>query len=276
VGPVSIEGLNLLCDIRYDNNALAEGFAAGDLERFDDMALACFYFYNRFTLCIMYLLRRAPDAAAMMASIGHETKKYLRKIGRKATNTDWLEGFQETIKAIFMDEALRLGAGKNECDALDNLFKLDIYRILAVNAPQREKIFRKLEPMRKYPLAKRVVTIETINSVAMATSGKMIRIGYAWSDLCNLAELRDAIVPAADAVFLHAPFEDWDARIVPLSPLEQSMVETLPADRPLRMNQFMGQALRTARKTGAAGEEEKAVHAAIVRLTEEGIIYSWE
>jgi hypothetical protein len=273
VRPVSCERLNLLCDIRYDNIALASGFAEADLERFDDEAIACFYFYNRFALSARYLISRSPDAAATMASIGKKTKTYLRKIGRVATNTDWLDGFQDIIHGIFMEEATGLGAGPVECDALDTLFKLDIYRILALNAPQREKIFRKFEAVRNNPLRREVIAFDRISAVYLVGAGKIIRTAYRWADLRRLAELRETITPAPDSVYLHAPFEDWDARIVPLSPVERSIVEMLPAEKPLRWSQLLRSVMRVAKRSAVADNPEDAVKNAIVRLADEGIVY---
>jgi hypothetical protein len=91
--------------------------------------------------------------------------------------------------------------------------------------------------------------------------------------LCDLAKLRESIVPSSDAVFLHAPFENWDAQIVPLSPLEQTIVELLPAERPLRLSQLFGPALRHAKKAALSVNPEKDVHKAIDCLAREGIIY---
>ncbi|MBN1577397.1 MAG: radical SAM protein [Chitinispirillaceae bacterium] len=273
VRPVDTGSLDLLCDIRYDNIALSTDFTAHDLERFDDMALSCFYFYNRFALSLGYLMKRSPDPAATVAVIGGKTKEFLHSVGRTATNTDWLEGFQETIHTLFLEQAKVLGAGPVECSAFDDLFKLDIYRILAISAPQREKIFRRLDAVREYPLRVRPLRAEPGCSVHLVTAGKTIRLAYRWNDLCALEKLRESIVPASEAVFLHSAFEDWDARITPLSPLERGIIELVPAERPILFDHLQGPALRRAKKLSPEGDAEAGVARAIAGLARAGILY---
>ncbi|MBN1308000.1 MAG: radical SAM protein [Chitinispirillaceae bacterium] len=273
VRPVDIGSLDLLCDIRYDNIALSADFTLHDLERFDDMALSCFYFYHRFALSLEYLMKRSPDPAATVAAIGRKTKGFIRSIGRTATNIDWLEGFQETIHFLFLEQAKALGAGPAERGAFDDLFKLDIYRILTITAPQREKIFRRFAAVREHPLRPRPMSAEPGCSVHLAAAGKKVRLAYCWKDLCSLERLRESIEPKSDAVFLHAAFEDWGTRITPLSPLAEAIIELVPAERPILFNHLRSQALRRARKLFPDGSAESEVARAVAHLAHEGIIY---
>ena len=273
VRPVSTGSLDLLCEIRYDNIALAEGFDASDLERFDAVALACFYFYNRFFLSLGYLIRRSPDPADTLAAIGKKTKEFLRSIGRTATNTDWLEGFQDTIHGLFLEQARALGAGPVECRGFEELFKLDIYRILTVNAPQREKLFKRLNSVRRFPYRPVEETPGTGCTVYLASTGKLIRCAFRWSDLRNLETVKESMTPFQEAVYMHASFEDWDARITPLSPLEQTILSLVSAERPIRYDHLKGPALRRAKKLFTEETADTEVVKATASLSRAGILY---
>jgi radical SAM superfamily enzyme YgiQ (UPF0313 family) len=273
VRPIATESLDLLCDIRYDHIALSTGFKAMHLERFDDMALACFYFCNRFALSLNHLIKRSPAPADTIAAIGKKTKLFLHSIGRKATNTDWLDGFQEAIHALFLEQLKILGAGPIECSAFEDLFKLDIYRILSVNAPQREKLFRRLEAVRMNPLYPQSYSAESGRAVYLATMGKMITCAYSWKDLCALEQLKEAIQPGPQTIFLHAAFEDWDARIFPMSPLERMVIGSIPNDRPISFDHLMSSVFRQAKRHSSGVDLKEPIVRAIETLAREGILY---
>ncbi|MGB7570101.1 MAG: radical SAM protein, partial [Chitinivibrionales bacterium] len=106
-----VKSCNLMCDIEYNNIALYEGFTLNDLTVFDDLSLAVFYFYNRFRLSLDYLCKRFNGNAALLyQTIGRKTKVFLQKTGQKATNTNFITGFEDEIKSIFISEAHAAGA----------------------------------------------------------------------------------------------------------------------------------------------------------------------
>ena len=107
----AIRTSNLMCDIEYRNVALYERFTLSDLEAFDDVSLAVFYFYNRFRLSLDYLSKRSDRGPAMLyQSIGRSIKAFLRKTNQKATNTNFIGGFEDEIKSIFISEAQSAGS----------------------------------------------------------------------------------------------------------------------------------------------------------------------
>ncbi len=273
-----VRQLDLMCDIQYDNIGLYREFSLDDLERFDDVALALFYFYNRFPYSLSYLQARAAMGPfELYQAIGGRTKAFLRHVGRKASNTEFIDGFQDEIFAIFAEISKREGAGERERNAFNDLFKLDIFRILVLNSPLREKIFRNsltLRPTRAESVAD---DSEKQRRVVKKTHGKTITTAFRLSDLVRLAELRASIEPCTDSVFVHAPFENYGSSERTVTQLEQFLIEIIPADRGVRTKSVMQSAQRQFAGRGRAPQaDEKQVKEALELLAKEDIILIYE
>jgi radical SAM superfamily enzyme YgiQ (UPF0313 family) len=254
-----VQRLGLMCDIEYENIGLSEGCELKELETFDDVALAMFYFYNRFPCSLSYLQKRLPlDSFSLFAAIGSHTKDFLRRKGQIASNTNFIDGFQDEIFSMFSGMAAQYGAAQSEQEAFGELFKLDIFRLLMLNSPLREKIFRTVLPR----LGKRMKSIKTPDTAfhaVLKTYGKIITIPYRLEHLLSLAQRTDAIEAHSESVYVHAPFEHWNAHIMSVSPLQRFCIEFIPFDRPVRARSIIQAALRhfNTRGSGDAVDEAK-------------------
>jgi radical SAM superfamily enzyme YgiQ (UPF0313 family) len=243
-----VSGLSLLCDIRYDNIALHRNFNPGDLEQFDDVALACFYFYSRFGYSIRHIRTRAgDDVFSLFQRIGKRTKQFLTRMGRRATNTDFIEGFKDEIALILTDQLNILGAGEIEIDAFKELFKLDIYRILLLIAPQREKVFLQTQ---KFAQGSWDRTMDDLR-IVKTTWGKFITLSFELDDLLRLDRVRESARKKACLTYLHAPYHRWDSCIFKARENDKAAIELIPADRPVRAKALRG----IAEKEGISLEE---------------------
>jgi radical SAM superfamily enzyme YgiQ (UPF0313 family) len=265
---------NLMCDIEYRNIALYERFTLSDLEAFDDLSLAVFYFYNRFRLCLDYLSKRHDRGPAMLyESIGRNVKAFLRKTGQKATNTNFIHGFEDEIKSIFIAEARAAGAKKNELAAFEDIFKLDIFRILILNAPQREKLFRMESPLSASRVLTDMVEFTDDTRIQRFAHGKNVKCNYRLEDLNNLNTLGESIVEANDTVYVCAPFRRWDVQVFSLSTLYLFLLDIIPSDRPMRYKHL---AHAAQRDSGCSAISKDEIQTALLGLKHSGIIAIFE
>ncbi|HUI93803.1 MAG TPA: B12-binding domain-containing radical SAM protein [Chitinivibrionales bacterium] len=270
-----IAELGLMCGIQYDNMGLFRAFSLQDLAAFDDVALALFYFYNRFPHCLSYLRRRCVKGRAfgLYRSIGSETKEFLRRIGRTASNTDLIEGFQDEIQTIFLQILEKESAGERETSGFKELFKLDIYRILIINSSQREKIFRA-----SFPLKSRCIDLaagigDAPVKAIRSTHGKVFTLSYRLKDLLRLHEKREALEAAPEAVYIHAPFGHWNASVASVNELKRFLVEFIPADRGLRLQSIIKAALRHFSSHASAKQvDDNAIRLTLTNMACEEVV----
>jgi radical SAM superfamily enzyme YgiQ (UPF0313 family) len=263
----------LMCGIEYRNIALYAAFSLTDLVHFDDLALSLFYFFNRFRMSLSYLEKRCgPDTAGLYQRIGMGTKSFLRKTGETATNTNFISGFENEIRALFVSEMSSAGAGEQERAAFEEIFKLDIFRILMTNSAQREKMF--LQSANKNT-ALQSFSLQTISDdprILRIAPGKAVHCAYRLSDLRQLHVLRETIKPVNDTVFISAPYSRWDVQAFSLSSLEKSLLEMIPADRPIKLGQLVQTIKRAHATVDNASTMESDIRNVIALLAERGII----
>jgi radical SAM superfamily enzyme YgiQ (UPF0313 family) len=274
-GKAETDRCDLLCGIEYANIALYKDFSLQDLSDFDDLALALFYFYNRFRMSLSYLEKRCgPDTARLYQSIGAKTKSFLRKTGQTATNTNFISGFEDEIRAIFLSEAAEAGAGTGECIAFEEIFKLDIFRILMINAPQREKMFMHSSDAGAHtPRATdRMRALSDQSRILRIAPGKAVNCAFCLADLRQLHSLRETICPSCDIVYISAPFSRWEVQVFSLSPLERILLDTIPADRPVTLKHLLQSVKRVRSNGGNDSFDADAVRGVIESLAVRGII----
>jgi Fe-S oxidoreductase len=266
----AIKACNLMCDIEYRNIALYEAFTLNNLEVFDDLSLAVFYFYSRFRLSLDYLSRRYSNGPALLyQSIGRKIKVFLKKTGQKATNTNFISGFEDEIKSIFISEAQAAGAQRKEITAFEDLFKLDIFRILILNAPQREKLFRQETALAAFRVPESATQLNDDNRIQRIAHGKSVMCNYRFDDLKQLYKLGESITEAAEGVFVCAPFRQWDVQVFSLSPLHRFLLDIIPSDRPIRFGHILHAAKRNSHCNAASKNE---IETALFALKHSGII----
>ena len=266
----AVRACNLMCDIEYRNIALYERFTLSDLEAFDDVSLAVFYFYNRFRLSLDYLSKRCDRGPAMLyQSIGRSIKAFLRKTNQKATNTNFIGGFEDEIKSIFISEARASGANKKELAAFEDIFKLDIFRILIINAPHREKLFRLETALSASRVPTDTIQFNDDTRIQRIAYGKSVLCNYRLEDLNKLDTLGESIVEANDTVFVCAPFRRWDVQVFSISTLNRFLLDIIPSDRLLRFRNIARAALRDADCGRALHDDIKT---ALLGLQHRGII----
>jgi radical SAM superfamily enzyme YgiQ (UPF0313 family) len=270
----AVRACNLMCDIEYRNIALYERFTLCDLEAFDDVSLAVFYFYNRFRLSLDYLSKRSDRGPAVLyQTIGRKIKAFLRKTDQKATNTNFLSGFEDEIKSIFISEAQAAGALKKELAAFEDIFKLDIFRILILNAPQREKLSQLEIPLYASHVLTDPAEFHDDTRVQRIAHGKSVMCNFRFDDLKRLATLGESIVEAKDIVYVCAPFRRWDVQVFSLSGLYRIILDIIPADRPMRFKNILH---AVQRNSGCSTMSQDEIQAALMSLKHSGIIGIFE
>ncbi|MBD3243007.1 MAG: radical SAM protein [Chitinivibrionales bacterium] len=268
-GRRDIDTLNLACDIEYTNIGLYHAFTAADLEAFDGMAVACFYFYTRFRRTLRYLARRRPDGpAALYAEIGGRTKQFLQQAGKRATNVDWLEGFQEHIERIFRAAIDVCEPDENEREAFRELYKLDLFCLLIRTAPAREQQFQRARQLAPGPSLDTSLPTDTARALR-ASYGKELTLAYKPCDLSQLHELRGTIMPCSQQVYVHAPYEHWCESVVPLSDTQRALIDAIPLDRPRRVKSVVAATLRVLKHEGAS---DPTVRAALTDLVRQRVV----
>ena len=237
VGDKDLKNHNLLCDIEYHNISLYETFSSNDLQVFDDIAITCFYLYTRFRYSLMHLEKRTQNPAQIYHRIGALIKEYLISIERTPSNTENIEGFQDEIQRIFHFVLDNIGAGKTEKEAFDELFRLDIYRVILLSAPQRIKIFTQGYSVR---IGKENdENIKEEKNVILAAHGKIIRIRYNPESLEMLHVLRENIVASAESVYLFSAFEKWDTSLLNVNQLLEVLLNNVSANRPVSLSKLV-------------------------------------
>jgi radical SAM superfamily enzyme YgiQ (UPF0313 family) len=263
----------LMCGIEYRNIALYEGFSLGNLSDFDDLALALFYFYTRFRMSLSYLEKRCgPDTARLYQRIGRKTKSFLKSTGQTATNTNFISGFEDEIKKIFLSEAASAGACDREQAAFEEIFKLDIFRILVSSATQREKMFMLSRDRGTAMPHDGVRMISGENQILRTAPGKAVNCAFRLSDLLQLHDLKETINPFKDTIYISAPYCRWDIVAFSLSPLEKFLLDTIPTDRPVTIRQLVKSATRAHMSAEDASRIEDDVHAVVASLADRRII----
>jgi radical SAM superfamily enzyme YgiQ (UPF0313 family) len=268
-----IDNCGLMCGIEYKNIALYRDFSLADLSDFDDLALALFYFFVRFRLSLSYLeMRCGPDTARLYQRIGKKTKSFLKKTGIFATNTNFISGFEDEIKALFLSEAVSAGAGDRERAAFEELFKLDIVRILISSAPKREKMFLQSVDRHPSPQATGIQPISEESLLLRTAPGKALNSSFRLSDLRQLHVLKETIIPINDVVYISAPFCRWDVLVFSLSPFEKFILDTIPADRPIKLHQLVKSVKRAHVAADDVSDVESEVCKTVAMLMERDII----
>jgi hypothetical protein len=243
-----IKPLNLMCDISYENIGLYRDFSEKDLETFDAVTLTVFYFYNRFYFSLSHLVKRCSQTPfALFRHIGEKTKKYLKESGLRASNTSQMQGFNEVLFALFSDILCRENAAENELKAFKELFNIDILRIILLTSPLRIKIFRSLADKKPDRAPASFSFPDDRFRAQRSSHGKIVNIPYALQDLFNLHAIPDTIARIPTQLFIHAPFNAWNVKIVQISPLERFCIEYIPANRGVRVNTIVQAATRQFR-----------------------------
>jgi|GEM_PF-2091148 len=270
-----VKTLDLMCDISYENIGLGGGFSIRDLVEFDDIALTLFYFYNRFPYALGHLGKRAAgDRYRLYRDIGRRTKEFLRRVGRTASNTDFIEGFADEIFAIFAALCESYGAGPRERTAFHELFKLDIIRILILGSPLREKIFRAASGGRaENPAAQTTHSVPSCRAL-VKTHGKILTLPYRLCDLLNLERLGETIQHTAQTVYMHAPFGHWNATVAPVSAVERFLIEFIPSDRAVGCGRIIQAAQKhfCGRSAGDAAVEAETLIDTLLHLARRDIV----
>jgi len=263
-----LDSISLLCDIEYENIVLYKDFTLSQLEQFDDITLTCFYFYNRFTYSLGHLLKRwNGNGALLYAFIGKKTKEWLSSIGKKASNTESIEGFEDEIKRIFIEALKVQGAGEKEKTAFLELFKLDIYRILMLEPSARQRLFNNAEKQKNRP---RRGDEPLCLTVAWT---KNIQLTYPFNDLQKLNELRETIEPCQEEVLLSAPFSRFDVSVAPLNRETKTVLACVPSDRAARLKSIISSATRQiARKAGETDTGGVNIEEILQGLMAQGIV----
>ncbi|MBD3392399.1 MAG: radical SAM protein [Chitinivibrionales bacterium] len=230
--------LDLQCDIEYLNLGLSEGFRLEDLETFDDVAVTCFYYYNRFPASLRCLQKRWHGASFdLYRLLGRATKEFLRRTGQQASNTSNLEGFQEKTRAVCTGILRTEGAGPRELAAFDELFKLDLFRLVILRSAHREKTHKRVLAMGLRPDLPN--DLENGMRLVKTTFGKTITLNHRLADLRRLHELGENIEDAPGPVLVHAPFGHAGTTIRQIGPPEDLLFDLLTADRGLRVKSIV-------------------------------------
>jgi hypothetical protein len=267
-GDGQVRELDLQCDIEYRNLGLAEAFNGRDLEAFDDVAVSCFYYYNRFPRSMRHLRNRwTGNLFDLFSYIGQRTKNYLRATGHRPSNTDSIEGFQDEILRIFGEVLDNVGAGPVERAAFGELFKLDLFRLLVLRSPQRERIFRQVSRLRVH---REPESLTDTTRLAKSTYGRDMTIPFAPRDLSRLHEARESLTGTPARVYLHAPYGHADASVRLLTEKESSLLEQLPSDRGLRFQSLVNSTVRLFGGEESAVREELA--GIVAEFRAEGVV----
>lgn len=265
-----LDPLDLRCDISYEHVALYREFGLADLEAFDAVALTVFYFYNRFHCCVSYLVDRCGlSPFELFRKIGEGTKAHLLATGMHVTNTTAMQGFEDTLFAIFRDLLGAVAVAEQELHAFKDLFHYDILRVVLLNAPHRERVFNALACKHIVAQGELSAWEDPAVRAVRSTYGKIVTLAYELPDLLDLASLQGGITPRPSCVFIHAPFASWDVRQRPVTPLERFLVEYIPEDRGVRVSVVLQAALRQFKSDKL---DASAVRAALLQLVQGGIV----
>ena len=268
--PSQVPAHELLCDIQYDNPGLGRLFSPRDLVTFDDVALALFYVHCRFPFTLSFLRScAAPDVFELYRFTGSCIKQFLRRVGRRASNTDAIEGFKDEFFAISTRFLERCGCSSGLVPLLNELMRLDVYRLLMLESPARRRQFQMVQACRD---ACRTSNGGATRSLMLNTPVKIITLQWHLSELPGREPQGAPPAASPQTIMIAAPFERWDAFVAPCPPLERSLLEALPRDRPLPFDA----ALRAIRRgTGAAKQTGSTeVAQAIERLREHALLVS--
>ena len=262
-----IESLDLLCDIEFSNVALFEAFSLDDLIRFDNIALFCFYFFNRFRYCLDHMERRAEGRTAWLyETIGAMVKSFLRSIGQVPSNTNRIVELKDELTRIFTEILQLCGAGEIELTAFQELFKLDMLRILILESPLREKYFTHV--LRLHKKGKESTPPDLSESrFFKSTHGKAVTLEFPLTDLLELSVLKEQIEKQTQTVYIHAPYTRWNTTVRHLLPLEEFLIERISSERPVRYGSLQ---LAVQRKFKEVDTE--ALTGVLHAMNDEGII----
>jgi hypothetical protein len=229
------------------------------------MAVACFYFYTRFRRTLRYLALRHPDGpSAVFAEVSSRTKQFLRRVGKRASNVDWLEGLQEQIERIFSAVLDTCRPAENERRAFHELYKLDLFCLLIRTAPAREQQFERVRQLCAGVTAHAPEPVDSARALR-ASYGKELSLAFTLDQLMRLHELHDGISPSPQRVYVHAPYEHWEESVVPLSDMQRTLIETISADRPRRVKSIVAAASRMAKQRHVGEEMVRDALTALIR-----------
>ncbi|MFW5959688.1 MAG: B12-binding domain-containing radical SAM protein [Chitinivibrionales bacterium] len=253
-----LEGLSLMCDLEYKNIGLSSGFSLDDLERFDNLAVTLFYFYNRFYHSLMYVVKRSDyDPFDVYDLIGKRTKEFLKNVGKKLSNTDYIiDNFEDEIFDIFKSVCYKEKPYERELEAFREIFTLDIMRIIMLNAAKRRKLFEAHlkhgssgnEPPAKFQKDTRLMKISFV---------KISSIPFSYNDITSLSDIRGNIRYKKDKIILSASFKRWDALIRGIDDKEEFILKSIPENRGVSFESLLRRFKRSFRHKHEEGAAEE-------------------
>lgn len=256
----------------YADIGLAEGFDLDDLRRFDDMATAIFFSFQRYPWSLHVISDYARvtaakrghglDAFGVFELMGKRIRERLGGEPIDVTSPPIVEG---TVREAFTAALEIMGGTTVEVEALETLLKLEAAVCNLLARPDRRAAHEKfLDRKRRHVDLPRAFTKPEGLTVAAAAPGHVLKSRFAHGDLLRLDELREGITPREGAVLVSAPYGDWAPTVRDLRELEAHLCEEVSSDRELRLPVLMR---RLDRRFEKAQWQE-----ALERLVSEGVM----
>ncbi len=254
----------------YADIGLSENFRLPDLRRFDDVATAVFFSFQRYPRTLQMLCNYSRttrerghgiDAFDVFEQTGRRIRKDLGGESIDVANPPLLDG---AMREAFFDLISALGAGDVECDVLKNLIKLEAVISHLLESPGRRAAYRTVRDR-----GARQVDIEAVGSaregsVAFKGPSRLVRLPFSFNDMIGLAEVRERVTHKDLQGVVFAPYDDWMARVVEVGDLEAAIIEELPASREMRLS-----SLERRLKRLPGGDNWQA---SLTRLVNKGVV----
>ncbi|MCP4676743.1 MAG: radical SAM protein [Deltaproteobacteria bacterium] len=225
----------------YADIGLGENFSLRDLRRFDDLATAVFFTFQRYPRTLQMLC----DYSRKTRDRGHDMKPFdvFEQTGRRirqdlggepidVKNPPLLDG---AMRETFFDLLEAMGAGDVERDVLKNLIKLEAVISHLLGSPGRRTAYRSVRERGARELDIDAVGSVRDGSVALKGPSRLVRLPFSFDDMAGLSEIREHAKRKDLQGVVFAPYDDWMAHIVEVGNIEAAIVEELPASREMRL-----------------------------------------
>ncbi len=253
----------------YADIGLYEAFDLTDLQRFDDLATALFFVFQRYPMTFRALAEYAREtrdrdhrltAIRIFEQTGLKIRELLRGEPIDIAHPPLLDGAMRDIIYQLFDE---MGSTRIEQAALQGLIKLEATAAHLLNRPDRRSHFRASRDKRPRELHQIPNVTEGV-TVALKHPARLHQLHHCYTDVVDLPRLRERIGKRDTHTIVLAPYDDWQVRIVELSPLQHAICAELPTSREMRLGALEK---RLRRRT-----DRRQISPALSELIENGVL----
>ena len=236
----------------YADIGLFRAFDITDLRRFDDVATAVFFAFQRYPRTV----RRLADHAGDTAARGHGLDAFTiferiglnirNRVGTESVDVSSPPAMERTLRQALTELSAEIAATDREVDRIAGLMRLDAAVAGMIERTDRRSAHRVVEERRARRLVPCVPDEPSDETVAFGAGNRLLRLPVVCADIDDLVVLQERIRGEEILLVATAPYGSWRTEVVELSPDEWKVCEEMtPFPREIRLSSLARRMLRS-------------------------------